>query len=309
LPIEEVIAKAQIALASENILDEVKALKKELLSRTNTDQRPVQSGYQTGQPPQPGYQAGAPGTQPATEGQPTVSEAVVQPNQPDLAKLIESLQFGDPAEAAALLQDTIDRRSTATVAQAVEQALQTQRLRDEGARAAKQLADFQDQHKELANDPMARAAIEYRVFELQREDLAELGVDPDQIVNPHTGVKGAPADIAMAHRWYRAQGMNVKSPKQMLEEATGSFMEWKGVAKPNATPATPADKAAPRVDVTVDRTARRAAIPQQPSRAAAPTRSATQQPAPQKRDSSEIVEQMKQRTKGMPRKGGANVPA
>ena len=223
--------------------------------------------------------------------------------------MIETLQFGDPAEAGALLQDTIARSSQSIVAQAVEQALQTQRLKDEGARAQKQLVDFEDQHPEFAKDPMARAAIEYRVYELQRDDLTTLGVDPAQIVNPQTQVRGAPADIAMAHRWYRAQGYNVKSPKSLLEEATGSFMEWKGIGKPQ-TPAAPAeDKAPPRVEVTVDRSARRAAIPQQPSRSAAPARSQTQQAVPQPRDRSEIVEQMKQRTKGMPRKGGASVPA
>jgi len=60
--------------------------------------------------------------------------------------------------------------------------------------------------------------------------------------------------------------------------------------------------------VNVDRAQRRAAISQQPTQASAPPRAAPPQQAPLPRDRSEIVAQMKQRTKGFPRSGGAAVP-
>jgi hypothetical protein len=77
----------------------------------------------------------------------------------------------------------------------------------------------------------------------------------------------------------------------MLEEATDKFLDWKGVKKQPAAETTP--KVAPRVEVTIDRTARRAAIPQQPSRTAAPR--PDPQANAQPRDRSSIVEAEKAR--------------
>jgi len=211
-----------------------------------------------------------------------------------MAKLIETIQFGDPEEARALLGSTIAQQTTA----AVQSELLAQRFRDEGARAAKTLKDFEDANPDIAKDPRARAAIEVDIFDQQTEDLKAIGLDPARI-RPD-GLPPTPGDIAEAHRYYRAQGMNVRSPATMLENATKSFLDWKGVAtKPAADPTpAPTTKVAPVVELTVDRANRRAAVPQQPSRTAAPR--PTPQPAAQPRDRSSIVESMK-RTRSLAR--------
>lgn len=293
LPLDEVIAKAQIALAADNYLDEAKGK----LNEVNTLLRETRDkGPRAAQPDQ--HQA-RPNSAQTTETQsPAADGAPADPNTTDdpLTKLIETLQFGDPIEARALLQNTIAAEAT----KAVSTQLQADRLRDEGARSSKVLADFLGQHADIAADPMARAAVEYKVYELQVADLKALGVDPAQIQTA-TGAPPTPADIAMAHRWYRANGFAVKSPKDMLETATSDFLAWKGVKTPTPEPtADPATRAAPRVDITVDRTARRQAIPQQPSRTAMPQQGGNTPAAPQARDRSDIVASMAA-TRGKPR--------
>lgn len=274
LTLEEITAEAQKSLAAGNILDEVKTLKREL-----TD---TLAGVRAAPPGQP---AGQPRAQPEQQPVPG-QDGQAPPNQEDaLAKLIETLQFGDPAEAKTMLQNTIAEAST----KAAVEELQRQRLRDEGARTAKTLTEFKAKHADIAADPLAEAAIQTRIYQLQLEDLKAIGIDPAQIINPHSQARGAPADIAQAHLWYRSQGWNMTRPEDMLDSAVKDVMAWKGVTQ--QTPATPAAaKAAPRVDVTVDRTARRQAIPQQPSKTSAPAQAAQTQSL-QPKDRSEIVRQ------------------
>jgi len=277
--LDEVIANAQKALAADNYLDEAKGKLKEIddLLRSTRDRapRPGQNGEH------PAVQNGA---QPTDPQQGPNGD---QPQHPEdkIAKLIETLQFGDPEEAKSLLRNTIAE----TANEVVEQSLQSQRLSDEGARAAKVLKDFEDQHPEIAKDKRARAAIEADVLDLQIEDIKALGIDPDRI-RPD-GQPPTPGDIALAHRWYRSKGFQVRSPQQMLETASKNFLEWKGVKTPEPNPADPGNKAPPRVEVTVDRAARRQAIPQQPSLSGAKPRAPAQAPA-QPRDRSSIVQDM-----------------
>jgi hypothetical protein len=286
LSLDQVIAKAQIALASEGILDEVKSLKKHyegLVGQPNVA-RPDQHGHHA-----------EPNRTQSPETDPPAAPTAADPNQDDeFGKLIETIQFGDPAEAKTLLAQTIGRAVAEAVPKVVSTALQSDRLKDEGARTAKVLKDFEQSHPELAKDPMARAVIERRIYDLQVEDIRKLGVDPAAIGN------GAPAVIADAHKYYRANGFAVRLPSQMLQQATDDFLEWKGVAKTNE-PAPPATRGTPRIDV--DRSARRAAIPQQPSRTAAP-RAVPAPTAPAPRDRSQIVQTMA-RTRMQPRNRGA----
>jgi hypothetical protein len=282
LSLDDIIAEAQKSLAAGNILDQAKALRNEM--------QELVKGVKTNSP-QPGHQAEQ--RQPA---EPAPSTETPSPDQDDrVTKLIETIQFGDPTEARDLLQNTIAAMVQQAVVPAVKQSEQTNRLKDEGARTAKVVADFQKDHPEIAADARAVAAVEYTVFELQRQDLIDLGVDPAQIQTPD-GRPVSPADIAMAHRWYRSEGYNLKAPKQILEEARDKYLEWRGQTKPNPTPAAQTGgKEPPVVEITIDRTQRRAAIPQQPSRSGSPP-SANPAPAPQPRDEadqrSSVVQQM-----------------
>ena len=280
---EELIAKAQIALASENILDEVKALKRDLEHRVRSN--PVQH------PDQPGHHAAANGTQPEQ----------LEPQQPpqdqedEFKQLVEKIQFGDPTEARDLFEKTIKK----TAASVVSNSLQEQRLADEGARTAQVLKEFEAQHQELANDPMANAAIERKIYDLQIADLKALGVDPARIPAPNGQV--TPRIIAEAHRWYRAQGYNVSPPQKLLQTATDEFLAWKGTPRTEpSSEAAPGGKAPPRVEVKLDREQRRQAIPQQPSRTATPRPTTPAPASAQPRDRSSIVADMVKR-RSLPR--------
>lgn len=277
LSYEDVIAKAQIALASEGILDEVKALKRQYTE--------LNQGGQRATPPNPNQVRQNPAQ--TTEQPDPIDGDPATPHQEDrLTKLIEAIQFGaDPTETRTLLQDTIADMSQETAKTVVTRVLAEQRLKDEGARTAKVLQEFKEKYPDIANDPYADAVIQTKLYHLQVEDMKAMGVDPSKLQTP-TGVV-TPADVAMAHRWYRSEGYGVRHADDMLETAIQEYRTWKGV-KPPPQPADPAAKAAPRVDISVDRTARRAAIPQQPSRAAAPR--AAQEAAPQPRDRSSIVQ-------------------
>ena len=286
LTYEELVAQAQIALASDNVLDKAKLR----LEEADRLLKQVKENAARGGLPGDHTGATAQSLQPQNPVNPDEQGAPDQ--DPEFAKLIETLQFGDPAEASTLFETTIDKRVNARVNSAVEQALQGQRLKDEGARTAKVLSDFEQKHADIAKDPFANAAIQTRMFQLQVDDLKALGVDPAQL--PTLSGTVTPADIAMAHRWYRAQGYNVRKPEDLLDQAVTDFVAWKGPkasAEQPSPAATPAGKAPPRVEVAVDRDARRAAIPQQPDRAAAP-RPAPSQAAPQPRDRSAIVQNM-----------------
>lgn len=277
---EDLIAHAQKSLAGDSYLEEGKSKLKEVDALLRETRDKASRAGQDG-----AHHAAPQSAQPAEPASPDGAD----PQHPEdpIAKLIETIQFGDPAEARELLQNTIEGVAN----KAVATNLESQRMQDEGARAMKVLTDFEGQHPEIAKDKRARAAIESDVFDLQVEDIAALGVDPAKL-RPD-GQPPTSGDVALAHRWYRAKGFKVRTPQELLETATKNFMDWKGVKqdpKPDQTPADPASKAAPRVDLTVDRTARRQAIPQQPSRTVAPKPDAQQ--APQARDRSDIVRSM-----------------
>jgi hypothetical protein len=258
---DEAIAEAQKSLAGESYLEEGRSKIKEI-DELLRDARNKVSAPRESQPP-------TPGGQPST--QPTDQQTGDPPQQEDMiGKLIETMQFGDPNEARPLMESTISN----IVDSIVNKKMVEQRLKTEGARSNKVLKDFVEKHAYLANDRKSEAVIQQTLYEMQLEDLKAINVDLSKIPTPSGQL--TPSDVAVAHRYYRSEGYGVREPKEMLEKAVEEFLEWKGV-KP-ATPATSDKPAAPRVEVSVDRTARRAAIPQQPSRSATPSRP-TQVPA------------------------------
>lgn len=290
---DEYHAAAQKGLAGDDYLreargklDEVDALLRDTKNRAT---HPAQSGT---------HPAGHDGVQPGERDAAPAADPQ-QPGDDPLQAAIEAIQFGDPADARKLLGDTIQQ----VAATAAQSTLQGERTRDEIARSRAVLKDFADQHPELATDPRSRAAMEATVYELQIEDLKQLGVDPAQL-QTRTG-HVTPADIAQAHLWYRTKGFKVRSPAELLQKAHEDFLEWRGIkpSRPANEPASdpsPQPPLPPRVEVRVDRNDRRQAIPAQPSQSAAPHRPAPAQPAPQARDRSSVVENMRQ-LRGRPR--------
>jgi hypothetical protein len=278
LPLDEVVKNAQIALASDNILDKAKSK----LGEIDQLYEQVRSRAQQSSPG--GQQANPNGQQ--TE-QPT--EPLVDPNQDDGKKFVEAIQFGDPEEAQRLFNEEVTRRVNQTASKTVAEQLLNQRMRDEGARAMKVLNDFTEKHSDVANDPRARAVIEQETLRLQAEDLVKIGLDPAKI-RPD-GQPATAGDIANAHKFYRAEGFAVRSPADLLETAFTEYQTWRGVKKqPDQDSQQQPIKAAPRVAVSVERQERRQQVQPQPSRTGTPRQI---QPAPPPRDRSQIVNDMK----------------
>lgn len=268
---EELIALAQKAAAADDYLDEAKRKLKEV----DELMKPLKAGREG----QTQTQTGQNNTQQTGQVDQTQTEDAhsVDP----FRKLVEAIQFGDLEDAAKQFQTVVSTRTSQedTRKIAAEQ-LEQERMRNEAIRSQKILKDFEGQHPDLAKDENALAVMRARLIQLQRDDLKGLGLDEAQI--PQAG-----DEIANWHMWYRQKGHSVRDVDVLLKTARDDFMSWKGVKEQPADPA----KAAPRVEVTVDRQQRRAAIQQQPSRTVAPKPDAITQPTPQ-RDRSSIVQDM-----------------
>jgi hypothetical protein len=116
-------------------------------------------------------------------------------------------------------------------------------------------------------------AIEKGMYDLYREDMLKLGLTEEQL--PKT-----PNEIANWHRLYRINGYEVRDTKT-CSNVKGKVprMARRRSRLPSNSGST-SGKAGPADRVSVDRDARRQAIPLQPSRAAAPRRD-VQAPAPE----------------------------
>lgn len=206
---------------------------------------------------------------------------------PDFKSVVEKIQFGDPEEAARELEDLVDRRASSKAQEGHIARL----FNNDLAKSQQALRDFTAKNADLANDPNAAVIIERTMYDIYREDIRKLGVvDEAQIPTD-------PKTLANWHRFYRVHGHDVRGTADALNEAKARYENWRGVStSKGATPATPSNPAAkpagaPRVNVNVDRTARRAAIPNQPTRAAAPRPNPT---TPQTRaDPSSIIAKMR----------------
>lgn len=273
---DELIAAAQRGLAGDTYFDDSKRTLEEARA-LRAQVEAMQAGLTTKHPggqnsPQNG----------GTEGQTTGDGA--HPAEDPFEKVVESLQYGDPKDAAAQLRELVSR----VVPTASREEIVRSRRQDEHTRSLSVLKTFQDSNPDLASDPMSQAAMRAALFDLQREDLVKAGLDPAKI----------PADpnvMATIHLHMRADGAPVRSVPDLLKGAKESFEKWRGpkAAQSEDTSQQTTDRQAgdTRVRVDVNRTDRRAAIPQQPTRTAvAPQR---QQQQPQPRDRSDVVANMR----------------
>jgi hypothetical protein len=203
----------------------------------------------------------------------SAADGNAQHPEPLPVELVQKLQFGDPEEAAKELADYVARSSKKTAATAVEQSGVERAFNQDHQRSKKALATFTEANPDLANDEIAAMAIEKGMYDLYREDMLKLGLTEEQL--PKT-----PNEIANWHRLYRINGYEVRDTKTLLEDVKGEIrrMARRQESSPAAEAAAAAE-AGPADRVSVDRDARRQAIPLQPSRAAAPRRD-VQAPAP-----------------------------
>lgn len=206
---------------------------------------------------------------------------------PDFKSVVEKIQFGDPEEAARELQTLIDQRASSKANEGHIARL----FNNDLAKSQQALRDFEAKNPTLANDKIAAVVLEQTMYDIYREDIQKLGVvDEAQIPTD-------PKTLANWHRFYRVNGHDVRSTPDALNEAKARYENWRGVSAPAATqgqqPKPAAQRqGAPRINVNVDRTERRAAIPNQPSRSAAPRPNQTTQ-AQTRADPSDTIAKMR----------------
>jgi len=207
------------------------------------------------------------------------SDGLTQHPESETKAIVEKIQFGDPDEAAVLLDQLIDKRA----GKRAEEGHVERLFNNDLAKSQKALKDFRDANPELDNDKIAAQIIEANMYEIYREELLSLGLDEAKL--PKTN-----AELANWHRLQRVHGFAVSDTPKLLNEAKERLNKWRGTSIA-PKPAVPAAKPAPRLEVNVNRTERRAAIPNQPNRASLPPPRAAA--APQKSTGSDVVNEMR----------------
>ena len=271
---EQIVAAIQKGIAGDSYLDEARSKADQAsaaLERVNT--LLAQQGTQG---------VRGPGAEhPGTET--TKPEGTTDPEHPEVdpyESVVNKIAFEDPKEAAkslrALVEGANDPRRIQPV---VTQALQQTRADDELARSKAMRDRFAAERKDIAEDPLAVAVLQQDIAGRQYQDLKALGFEDHQL--PKTR-----EEIAKWHLHYRGEGMRVRSMETLFNESIAKYDEWKGGPKPAETNR----QAPPRIAATIDRTERRARLPQQPTRTAVPQRTNAEQP--QQRDRSAVVQEM-----------------
>lgn len=204
-----------------------------------------------------------------------------QPRRPGMKDLVEQIQYGSPEEAAKLLEDAISNAADT----AADKRQLKRLMNNDLSRSQKSLQDFQAANPEIAGDENSAALMEKNIYAIFREDIEKLGVvDADKI----------PTDkktLADWHRFYRVHGQPVSDIPVVLEEAKQRLVSWRGPAAAQQQKPAARKDAAPRVEVNVDRTQRREAIPNQPTRSTAPRPNPTASSKSQK--GSDVVREMR----------------
>jgi hypothetical protein len=263
----EILARAAQVEAADSYLQESKDLLAEARDIRNKAKR-------SGQDPQhPEDQTGAQDDDLNLDADPA------RQHPDELEQAIEEIQFGDPKDAAKKIRKVI----TQTTSEARLAELHTQDL--ERSRTA--LQRFMGQNPDLAKDEVANAAMELYMYDIYREDLTKLGTAPADIPTDKNA-------LANLHRTIRLKGHPVRTIEQALEDAKSKFNEYRGV-KPKPTPQPQPQNGKARIEVNVDRTARREVIPNQPTRAVAPRPDATRQATTTRSRSQIVMDMRKQR--------------
>jgi hypothetical protein len=196
---------------------------------------------------------------------------------PDLSfkDIVEKIQFGDVDEAASLLEKAIEQRAVKSAKKGQLEVTFDQDLK----RSQKALREFTKANPDLAADEDASMLVERHMYALYRDDMKKLGLSEDQIPK-------MPNEVANWHRFYRVNGYEVRPTSALLEAAGKHVRKRLGIGQDEPLREQPR-REKPRVQVNVDRDARRQNIPLQPQRGATPRRDLN--PAPVSKGSDVVM--------------------
>jgi hypothetical protein len=255
---DELIRMAQIGAGGESYIKEAKELLDEV-KQTRTASPPRQH-------------PGAVESEPEPADEPTAQR---QHPGDALVELVDELQTGDPKDVAPKLGKLVSDASRRAM---IEDRMNSDKISNDAY-----LEGVRSKNEDLTNDPDAMRAIQGRIVDKMRSELEGLGLPGDKLEDP-----GA---ISRFHSYYRANG--VKGVSKFTEIVDTSITGYR--EKFARTPAPkPANQQRQQPTVTVDRSQRRAAIPNQPTRATAPSAMTTQPAADSRVDrASNVVTKMR----------------
>jgi hypothetical protein len=279
---EELIARAQMNEAADERLSEAKTI----LSQVNALKRDWES--------RPSPTATPAVDSAATEGQP--SDTGDQHQVDPYKETTETLLYGDPDAAAKKLRE-LHEHENAKLPAIVEQVLNRERVRTEHSRSMASLKRLERENEDLAKDPMASAALSASIFAHQRNDLVNMGLDAGKLPTDNAAI----ANLHLKFRSDPATSGLLRTPDELFNAAKTDFLKWRPGTPPaqtngngNGTGTHPQRTETPPIQVDVNRTARRMAIPPQPSRTAVVKQTPPSAPPPKTR-SQTILEMRKSR--------------
>lgn len=274
----EVLAKAQIAVASDNRLDEAKALLKEAraLRGRNVDQEHHLDDADDDLKEQDDQS-------PSDASKTNQSRTAIDKDK--LRTIVQRIQVGDEEEGAeALLElaQTLEAGKQQITPEDIGRVVARSQIQSELQGAAEA---FQGEHAAVVNDPDLREVTFGRVRGEVRADLQSLGFDAEKLA----GMTGE--QLFNLHMDARAKGAKVRDYKQLFgkvgTDMTKRFGAVVSSPSPQPTKQTAADNA---TRIANDRLERKRTTIQQPR-----TAGMRQAPPPQKqpRSRSEVIAEMR----------------
>ncbi len=261
---DQVLALAQKAAAADSYFEDGRRFYEE--ARRQADSRRAAGAPQQGQPRAQDEQPHDP-----SQG---------DPHQDPLAAVLEKVQFGaDPKEAARELRTVVNQ----TVLNTSQRALVQQKMAEDVTETLTEFQRIKSENPTLFADEFAEPIMQKLLLDGYKEDLRKIGVPENRIpVNPN--------DLADWHRFYRIKGQPVRKAGTLLNDVKQRYSDWRSGTK---TPNKPVDSTS---RVAVNRDDRRASIPSQPTRSAAPQQ--VPQAAPQRKTREQVMADMRAARRG-----------
>lgn len=274
----EVLAKAQIAVASDNRLDEAKALLKEARALRGRDAGPehhrddADDDLKEHDDPSPSDASKTNQSRPAIDKE-------------KLRTIVQRIQVGDEEEGAeALLElaQTLEAGKQQITPEDIGRVVARSQIQNELKGAAEA---FQGKHAAVINDPDLRDVTFGRVRSEVREDLQKLGFDSQKLA----GMTGE--QLFSLHMDARAKGMKVRDYNQVFDKVgTDMTKRFGAVVAPPSSQPTKQPTADNATRIANERLDRKRATIQQPR-----TAGMRQAPAPQKQPKShaDVIAEMR----------------
>lgn len=261
---EQLRAKAQIAIASENVLSDAKAARTEA-NRILEEIRALRADHSANPPAQPKpAEARAEDTKPATNA--------------ELDALIEAIQFGSKEEAAKALSqhgDAIEQRVMQKVGNLDQRVAEAADRREQMLRAqadaSKIIEDFVTDNADFKDSEMRQVVLFDETVNVMAEKLVEIGLTPQRLAQYAKDYGLAPqAAVGKAYRELQANpkfASFLPPAKDVLSSAVTRVREGLGLPAPVrqqvVTPAPKPDSS----QFVADRIERKQAAQPQPRRA------------------------------------------